>query len=578
MIRIISFILLLSLFMNAGLIKKIEVKEVDNKNTSFEEIKKLKNFKEISSNYYKETNKTSFFKITFDKSKFKEDYYIIEIIKNNFQILLDKDINHFMVDDTILLSQNKHHFSEIVYLKIPAINNEVSLKLKEYKEKDYLFKENIHTIFVGLVYGIIFSAFSYYFALYFFNKERSYLYYCLSQLSILFLLVYISIFELREDHRILSSLFYLFFIFSNLFVKKFLNTKNITPKLDDLLTILIYIYTIDFILRFIYNYDFPIKLLLFVYLYIGVKVYEKGNKATLFFLIGWFIMLTPLVLIDLLKYYRDTPEFFNLAMVLHITIPLESLILAFALSYKMKLLADEKIKQQELLIHQNKLASMGEMLGNIAHQWRQPLTHLSYIIMNIKTAYSKNKLSEDYFEKKAREAQDQLEYMSHTIDDFRNFFSFHKDKSNVSLSICILECITLLKKDFESNDINLTLSYEKDCEVNIYKGEFLQVICNILNNAKDIFLEKDTVDSTLSISFVEKNKIVSIYIQDNAGGIPSDIINKIFEPYFTTKEKGLGMGLYMSKVIIEQNLKGKLQVYNKRQGALFLIELDNRKY
>ena len=190
----------------------------------------------------------------------------------------------------------------------------------------------------------------------------------------------------------------------------------------------------------------------------------------------------------------------------------------------------------------------------------------------------KNKLSEDYFEKKAREAQDQLEYMSHTIDDFRNFFSFHKDKSNVSLSICILECITLLKKDFESNDINLTLSYEKDCEVNIYKGEFLQVICNILNNAKDIFLEKDTVDSTLSISFVEKNKIVSIYIQDNAGGIPSDIINKIFEPYFTTKEKGLGMGLYMSKVIIEQNLKGKLQVYNKRQGALFLIELDNRKY
>ncbi|MCJ8326524.1 MAG: sensor histidine kinase [Campylobacterales bacterium] len=564
--------------MNAGLIKKIEVKEVDNKNTSFEEIKKLKNFKEISSNYYKETNKTSFFKITFDKSKFKDDYYIIEIIKNNFQILLDKDINHFMVDDTILLSQNKHHFSEIVYLKIPAINNEVSLKLKEYKEKDYLFKENIHTIFVGLVYGIIFSAFSYYFALYFFNKERSYLYYCLSQLSILFLLVYISIFELREDHRILSSLFYLFFIFSNLFVKKFLNTKNITPKLDDLLTILIYIYTIDFILRFIYNYDFPIKLLLFVYLYIGVKVYEKGNKATLFFLIGWFIMLTPLVMIDLLKYYGDTPEFFNLAMVLHITIPLESLILAFALSYKMKLLADEKIKQQELLIHQNKLASMGEMLGNIAHQWRQPLTHLSYIIMNIKTAYSKNKLSEDYFEKKAREAQDQLEYMSHTIDDFRNFFSFHKDKSNVSLSICILECITLLKKDFESNDINLTLSYEKDCEVNIYKGEFLQVICNILNNAKDIFLEKDTVDSTLSISFVEKNKIVSIYIQDNAGGIPSDIINKIFEPYFTTKEKGLGMGLYMSKVIIEQNLKGKLQVYNKRQGALFLIELDNRKY
>ena len=111
MIRIIIFILLLSSFMNAGLIKKIEVKEVDNKNTSFEEIKKLKNFKEISSNYYKETNKTSFFKITFDKSKFKEDYYIIEIIKNNFQILLDKDINHFMVDDTILLSQNKHHFS-----------------------------------------------------------------------------------------------------------------------------------------------------------------------------------------------------------------------------------------------------------------------------------------------------------------------------------------------------------------------------------------------------------------------------------------------------------------------------------
>lgn len=237
----------------------------------------------------------------------------------------------------------------------------------------------------------------------------------------------------------------------------------------------------------------------------------------------------------------------------------------------------EKQKNEGILITQSKLASMGEMVGNIAHQWRQPLTHLSYIIMNLKAAQENDKLDKDYLEKKTNEATNQIEFMSHTIEDFRNFFKVSKQKEVFSLVDSINESINLLKESFESLNIKLGFSYEDDLKIETYKGELSQVIFNLLNNAKEEFIKREIGQPKLSIKLLEKENNILIQISDNAGGIDEKIIKKIFEPYFTTKDKGLGIGLYMSKMIIEKNIGGKLEVENIEDGALFTIYLNTQK-
>jgi len=258
---------------------------------------------------------------------------------------------------------------------------------------------------------------------------------------------------------------------------------------------------------------------------------------------------------------------------MHIVTPMESLVLAFALAYKMKVLEEEKLEQQQFLSHQSKLASMGEMIGNIAHQWRQPLTHLSYIMMNLKTAFLKEKLSEEYFNKKTKEANIQLEFMSDTIDDFREFFNVTKQKEEFSLNSSIDEVINLLSASFSAHNIKVEFSEYKNINIKSLKGEFMHVLFNILNNAKDEFISKNIENPKVKICIKEEKNHIKIDISDNAGGISTKVIDKIFEPYFTTKDKGLGIGLYMSKMIMDKSLNGKLEVSNIENGAMFTIKV-----
>ena len=165
--------------------------------------------------------------------------------------------------------------------------------------------------------------------------------------------------------------------------------------------------------------------------------------------------------------------------------------------------------------------------------------------------------------------------MSHTIDDFRNFFKISKQKEEFSLIECINESINLLNESFKSLDIKLNFNYTENFRIRTYKGEFAQVIFNLLNNAKDEFIKQEIKDAKIIINIIKKEENILIEIIDNAGGISEKIIKKIFEPYFTTKEKGLGIGLYMSKVIIEKNIGGKLEVENTINGAKFIIYLIN---
>ena len=227
-------------------------------------------------------------------------------------------------------------------------------------------------------------------------------------------------------------------------------------------------------------------------------------------------------------------------------------------------------KQLQNLTYQSKLASMGEMIGNIAHQWRQPLTHISYILMNIKAAYEKDKLSPEYFEKKTKLANAQIKYLSDTIDDFRDFFKKTNQKELFNLAESIKEVANLLKASFKANNINIEFDLENNIFVKAYRGEFLQVLFNIFNNAKDEFIKREINNPKLTIRTYVKKDIIKIEINDNAGGIKNELQEKIFEPYFTTKDKGLGIGLYMSKIIVEKS-DAKLEVQNIKDGASFVI-------
>lgn len=234
----------------------------------------------------------------------------------------------------------------------------------------------------------------------------------------------------------------------------------------------------------------------------------------------------------------------------------------------------ENLRQFKTLQQQAKLASMGEMLGAIAHQWRQPLNALSMNIQFLEDDYKDEIIDEEFIQKFTQENMQFINFMSKTIDDFRNFFRVDKIKSDYDIKECIEETINILKPQLVVHNIKLSVNTE-DAIVNGFKNELQQVILNITNNAKDILLEYETIEPSIEITSINKDDEIIISIEDNGGGIPQDIIQRVFEPYFTTKEqgKGTGLGLYMSKLIIEDNMQGKLNVTNTKNGANFEIIL-----
>jgi signal transduction histidine kinase len=232
-------------------------------------------------------------------------------------------------------------------------------------------------------------------------------------------------------------------------------------------------------------------------------------------------------------------------------------------------------KQEQLLIQQSKLAAMGEMIGNIAHQWRQPLNALGLVLQNIYYSYKMDDLDDEFMDKSIKKANLLTNSMSKTIDDFRNFFKPNKEEVIFELTDSVKNSITLIESTFLHNNIAIKYVVEEDIKVKGFPNEFSQVILNILTNAKDAIIEKNILNGEVTINTSKDNSYAYVKIVDNAGGIPKNIIEKIFNPYFTTKEegKGTGIGLYMSKTIIETNMNGKLEVENIQNGALFTIKI-----
>lgn len=223
---------------------------------------------------------------------------------------------------------------------------------------------------------------------------------------------------------------------------------------------------------------------------------------------------------------------------------------------------DKRLEQEQMLIQQSKLASMGEMIGNIAHQWRQPLAQVSAIIMNMKVTYDFDNFTQKYLNEKVEEANKLTEYMSQTINDFQNFFKPHGEAEVFSVETACREALFIIESSLNYHEIKVDFLVSDEPNIVGYKNEYSQVILNILNNAKNILLEREIKNPYIKIEIKEGDNFVIVKIGDNGGGIDKKILDKIFEPYFTTRHKrqGTGIGLYMSKNIIENSMGGYINV------------------
>lgn len=232
-------------------------------------------------------------------------------------------------------------------------------------------------------------------------------------------------------------------------------------------------------------------------------------------------------------------------------------------------------RKDQMLIQQSRLAAMGEMINNIAHQWRQPLNNIGLIIQNIQLSFDSGTISRAEMESEISKAMAVIMHMSRTIDDFRNFFREDKEKQSFYVNKAVSRALKFVSAALESRGIQVAIEAEQEVAVTGYPSEYAQVLLNVISNASEECAERCVPDPHIDIRITSESGRSVVYIRDNCGGIPDEILPKIFDPYFTTRQpdKGSGIGLYMSKVIIEQNMGGRLTARNVNGGAEFRIEV-----
>jgi signal transduction histidine kinase len=318
-----------------------------------------------------------------------------------------------------------------------------------------------------------------------------------------------------------------------------------------------------FNLYFVVVFLFGVTIILSTYY---LAFYKKDIVAKFYSfvwtLIAFVGLLLPLVYLNVIqiKIHSD--------YLVQFLILIEVLCFSFILALKIKVIEQEKKEQTKLLVQQNKLASMGEMISAIAHQWRQPLSEINGVILSLDLDYKKKKLSPESFNNYLDSLELTTSYLSNTIHDFMDFFQQNKQAELVFISEIIHSSLKLISV---SHAHNIEIIYEKNEEIQLYtyKSELIQALLIVINNAIDACLDNQEKFSKIILKAYKENSDLSIVIVDNGKGIPDALLEKIYTPYFTTKHKskGTGLGLYILKMIIEGNMNGKIHMKSSKSGT-----------
>lgn len=249
------------------------------------------------------------------------------------------------------------------------------------------------------------------------------------------------------------------------------------------------------------------------------------------------------------------------------------------LKRQVELQVAKRTEQYEIMCHQSRLAAMGEMIDSIAHQWRQPLNGLGIIVQGLRHISNNQQINKELLCEIELEIMEKVNYMSQTIDDFSNFFRISKQKESFDLLKNVNDAVRLIDVQLKLNNINVEISVKENTDLDIlgFPNEFRQVIMNMVHNAMMAIINKKENKGYILINISPLDTVTEVTILDNGGGIEEQYLEKIFDPYFTTREKGSGIGLYMSKVIIEHHMKGRLTVNNQNKGTKFTMLLPKGK-
>jgi len=303
----------------------------------------------------------------------------------------------------------------------------------------------------------------------------------------------------------------------------------------------------------------------------------------LFLLIGFTFLLSILIALLIMNHFKRLNDSLESKVALKTK---ELRALNTSLEKRIVREVESSRKKDQVMFQQAKLASLGEMLQNIAHQWRQPLGALMMIIQGFETKFIAGKLDGEFIESRVNDAMLLAQNMSDTLEDFRTFFHPHKIHRRFDLESAIQKAVDLTKYQLSKEKISIALEQTEEISIYGYENELTHILLNIINNAKDALIQSEKMHKSIRIYSKKTDTHAIISIIDNAGGIKDAIIGKIFEPYFTTKHKsvGTGIGLYMSKQIVEKHMGGKISCKNiqhkmgNRDGTLeqcvmFIIEI-----
>ena len=273
---------------------------------------------------------------------------------------------------------------------------------------------------------------------------------------------------------------------------------------------------------------------------------------------------------------------YNLGAIEYITKPIHDILLNSKLKVYIDIFEKRKLdveliaSKDKVLIHQSKMATMGEMIGVIAHQLKQPLNILSLYCNDVSDSFFSNEINNKFIDDFSKNTKEQINFLSETIDDFRDFFNPNKQKVVFEIKSAIEKSLKFMGNQFEINRVKVNIEY-KDEKVYGIEIELEQVILNILNNSMDAFKERKIENKEINIKVLSKQSYTILIMEDNAGGVKEESLEKIFDPYYTTKSTGTGTGLYMVKLVVKNSLQGDLKINNSEKGLRYIIALPQKE-
>ena len=579
-----------------------EIKYFEDKNSHL-------NIYDINTNQFKDLNNTKF---GFSESTF---WFKLKIQNTDsgvkiFEFLDSRLDEAYLYDDTLILKQSMGD-------KIPFTNREfndpniaftlqtnktyfikvlntskVNVEYKIWEEDAYLTHMDKKNILKGVYFGALIIMLLYNMIIYIFLRQRVFLEYVIYHLSLAYVMIYYTgvsaqLFFPNAANLDASTVYIhaaaLCTIMATQFFRSFVNTATTTPRIDKVLLSFMLLHAFLAFLSIFHLFyhlnhiifNLTMMILSIFLLWSSLYIYIKQKNATaLFYFFAWLIMmvgivLTSLTLMNLIPRNDFTTNMFQFGSLFEI------LLLSMGLSYRYKVKQDELLKKNVIIQEQAKMVAMGEMLQNIAHQWRQPLSEINAVAMKIDADYYKNNLTSEVLNNELERIENITEHMSSTIESFNTYFSKNKTIDETTIRDIIDKSLRIIEAKITKNKIDLDIYIDSDVKFKTNSGELIQVLLVILNNAIEVLDERNSINKAISIKYKYVNKKHLISFEDNAGGVSNEIIKKIFDPYFSTKFKsnGIGIGLYMAKTLIEDSMKGKLSVSNTKNGAKFLIEL-----